>query len=487
MLQFIQTLSAQVVLYTVLVGVLTFFWRYLFSHTGFEDLGPMDDTVVHLYFVKRHSISPFRFKTSDDDRFTIKSRIFYPQLFHRLAAVVLGFSGFLKKGKYVTPFIDSLFNVFLFLFSFFLFRQTGFPGEAHYGASVVSVLYLFSPLFFFFRGRVANVGPRVFGYTLGMISFLITLLFLQTMNWMLFSLVVCLNIMIFFSSQFTLQAVLFLNVLTSITALDMKPLLSVLAGLAAVFVIDMKGSAAFLQNKWRHLVWYYRGLREKKITLLKGIYRGYWQKILLFTSVYLLLFLFIPDILKLWGNSVFHWMLIYIASSWIIFGLIFLPPLKPLGEAHRYLEYSHPFALLILTYVCFQNSSWIPLLLLFCLNLLSTIHYVLKFNQVSGDRRQMEELVKFLKHHPEKVLLPIPLKMSFFLAIYLENKLVASVSPLSDEKIIKRYDYPIDDFLAIDAVYPFDWIVYKKGADRTYDFSDREIVYRNSKYIVFKK
>lgn len=484
---FIQSSTTQLIANMILLGCVTFIWRYLFSFSGLDPINPRDDSFVHLFLVKNHSFSPFSFKNSEDDRFLVKSRVFYPQLFHRIVAALLSFKGFMKYGKFVNPVLETLFNLYLFIFTYKILNTTASFHQSIYGATAVSVLYLFSPIMVFFPGRLANIGARLFGYVVGITSFILTIEFLESTDFVLLPIIVLFNLVILFSSQFTLQAILFLNVLASIISLNAVPLLPVSATLGVAFIIAPRGTVYFFKNKWGHIVWYYRALKGKKIDLLKDIYRQYWRKLLLFSPPYLALFFYLPSLAGLWGNSIIHWMIVYIAASLVMFSLIFLPFLKQLGEAHRYLEYSHPLVYVILIYLSLNTGVYLPLIFLLFLNFLSSVHFLFRYHLIPSGHQELFQLVEFLKNNTEKIILPIPFKLSFYMAISLQNKFVASISPVTDKRIMKKYDLPIHDFETIHELYPFDWIVCEKKWLKTYGLENCKIIYRNSAYFIVQR
>jgi hypothetical protein len=474
---------------TLLVGVVTFFWRYLLTINRGNSFAPDDDSVVHYYFVKMHEAQPQRFKITKDDRFLVGDNTAYPQLFHKIIALILGYEKSISCKQWINPTLDTFFNMILFNFSnWFIFKSI--PDESGLSmAFITSMLYLCSPLMIFYEARVINFGERLFSYILGMLSIIAVLIYFKENSLIFLLLAVVLNVLIIFSSQFTLQVILVFHLFASLLTKDVLPFLTVIIAFAAAFSVFPKLMIAFVKAKYKHIDWYYRALKLNQFNLA-FIYRKLLRKTTVYGLAFLLLLVRSNNVIPLYRQEMFKGMIIYIIVSICIFGLVYLPVFKPFGEAIRYLEYSQPFALILLVYICTLNKDWVILGILSLINMLSTIHFIIKFNLKTSSHTDWKSLIAFLEQHQNKTLLIIPEKLSYLIATHLDNKLVAAMLTGDDYKKIdairKKYAYPIDDFEKINCSYPFNWILYRKGHEKSYDFSDKPIVFQNTEYIVLE-
>ncbi len=472
----------------IFCGALTFAWRILLSRYRQNDLDVTSDTTVHFYFIKALSGNLWQYCVKNEKRFLIAGDYIYPQLFHKIMAVILGNQRCFAARKYVNPVFDAMFNMYLFAFTFMVIEQTPLAGKSVIISFAVSVLYIFSPLLFFFEARMANFGERVFSYALAMMSIMLTVLYLEKVSISYFLLIVFLNTIIILSSQFSFQAILFFQLGISLLTQNLIPFITLLVAFTLSFCLRPRGMVAYLKGKIDHFRWYYQSLANKTRSL-DYIYKDYWRKMLVYGLVYFLLpvIAIFGDPLHLVNQPMFYTMFRYIIISWVFFFLTYSPLMKPMGEAHRYLEYSYPFALIIFVYACFLSRLWLLMGILLAVNLLSTLHHVLTINFTVNDPDELDSLIQFAQKHQDKRILPIPLKLSFFLAIHLDNPIVSSAQPSHiDKRVVKSYGIFISDFEKINSIYPFDWIVLRKSEVPSSDFSGRRVIFQNSSYIIYE-
>jgi hypothetical protein len=484
----------EVIITCCLVGILTFTWRYLLTLNRGKNFLPDDDNVVHHYFIKMFSMQPHHFKITKDERFVLCPYTSYPQFFHKLMASLLGFDRFLKFKQSINPVLDALFNMVFFVFSYFfifgpgmMMSKTGQNGLLL--AFITSILYLFSPLMIFFEARVINFGERLFSYIIGMLSIISVILYLNTKNIAFLLPAVFFNVLVIFSSQFTTQVILFFHLFSSIFMQDVFPFLTVLSAWGVSFSIAPRIMVSFIKAKYLHIRWYYRALKNKTHDIA-FLYRNLLPRMIVYGLPYLLAAVYIKDIIPLSRQPLFQGITVYCIGSICTFILIYLPVFRPFGEAVRYLEYSLPFVIITLVYTCALNNRWIILGILMTVNLLSTFHYILKFNLKTPGNPSWESMIRFLNKHEDRTLITIPLKLSYFISTHTNNKMVNAMLLGSDytkiESIRKKTEYPIDDFHKIKHDYPFDWIVCRKGYESSYNFSRMRIVFRDSEYIIYE-
>lgn len=467
------------------LGLFAFSWRFLVTTANKKVITALGDSAVHFYYCK--ALRDYgKFRIRKDGRFVVDPATYRPQLIYKLLASLASIETLRKYSYYVNPLIESIFTVFLFNSIAFLLKGSLTPAYVLPAAASITVFYVFSPLLIFFPERVAYFGERLFSYILGMASFIVTVAYLENRLIVFFLAIVLLNLMVIYSSQFTFQAVVLLQFGFTLLSLNLIPFLTVLIAFLIVFVFDAKWLITYLKAKHFHFKDYHRKLKQKQISLA-FVYDHFWKRTFVFGLPYIMALIFLPDLHRIMESETLKYMSYYIISSLALLLLVYLPLFRPIGEAIRYLEYSLPFVLTIIVYLSFATGKILPVILLFFINLSTYIHYVHKFVSTVGEDDQVDGVVRFLQDQPGKTILPIPFKLSYFLAANLGNNLVASVVPRGKiDEISKYYNRPIDDFEKIKSLYDFDYIVYKKNFDKSYDFSTKKIVYQNENYIIFK-
>lgn len=470
------------------VALLTYSWRYFYTSVKKNFINPHRDMTTHLYLVKMLSAPYRRPFFLDDERFVFYSRCTYPPLFHYLLARTLGYERLKRHLRFINPVLETVFNLVYFYFSYRVFhgpldlsRDT-----AIIAAFLVSVWYIFSPIFLFLAGRVSIFGGRTFNYHLGMYSLMSMVLFLYTGSLVWFAAAVFFNICIVFSSQFSLQVVIFFQALASLYRMDPYPLVSVLIAFVLAWALNPRWVTAFVKSKWAHYKWYHRGVRENTINLTMA-YNGFWGRFLLWSIPFVSLGVMWKNWLGGLNSPVLALLLLYGAISLVVCILIYIPVLRPYGAAHRYLEFGLPFIYITAVYYCVVNDLMTVLAGIIFIYFVLTLKEIVKFSTgIHEDDDALEEVIEFLQKHQDKTILSIPLKLAVYLPLHLDNRVLYSINPTieSINKISKKFLYPIDDFDKINGIQPFDWILFRRGVEG-YDLDKYTLLFRNRRFEIY--
>lgn len=478
--------------YSILVFLFTFLLRYIFCPLK-ENVSLVSDALVHKYFVKSFTEKDKKFLFVDDKRFLSGSLSPYPPILYYLISKIIGIK-FLKYDKLFNPFIDALFNMILFVYAFDFFRVSGFSNIDIYIASfIVCLFYVFTPLFYYLTEKTSSFTGRTFNYHLGMFNIMCTVQYLNTHSTYWFLGIVFFSIFIVYSSQFDLQMLILFQSLASVFTFNIYPFFSLLLGLGISYLLYPKWISFFCVRKYRHIKWYYRMLRKKEISLVSR-YRKFWSNFL----IWIFPFVFIITFNNVYSvSSASFYLFVYALISILVTLFIWIPLFRPFGEAYRYLEFGLPYIYMLFVYTCFVSvdlMSYRYLILFFVLFLnfcLLVRYFCINLMPERSDNAVFEELIVFLNSLDERVILPIPLKGSYAIALRSKHKILSDIFVASDSvsKFCEKYLCPKRDLSALRREYGFDTIVYGKKYNILkipYDFSEFIIIYQNKEYVVFE-
>jgi len=488
--------SIIVTLCSVIVFLVTFWIRSLSLFPGIyfhsQDMPFHVNAVFDMWKNGNRHIMSF-------DRLLISPELGYPFLFHRLIAWIFNPKSFERLAHYVNPFLESLFNVVLFLITYFSFKGLGGTlFSSLLDAGKVSLLYIFAiPMFISTLVRLSHFGERGFAVITGSIALLAVIYGVYLQSYWFFFIAVLFNIVVFQSSQFGAQAIVLINIVYSFLIWDARPFLSLLASVLAMFIFLPRYFTRFVYFKYLHLVKFYFPTIKNNKRSMAWVYDSFFKKILLkapyfYVGLAASLFLvyrgninpFIYLNMMMWNTSVIVCMIVYI------------PVFRCIGEAHRYLEFAM-YSFLIITVTASNllgNEYYWTVLLVFTVFHMLNNSYLDQLNkQYRDENRYVNDLIAFLNCFQDKVILSIPNHVfTFYMMRLTSHRFVDGIYAKNVDKyydVFETYQVPRADLDYIYNIYKFDFVVVDRKwlacSTKKYNFSWMRPVFANKHFQVF--
>jgi Ca2+/Na+ antiporter len=487
-------------------------------------LAPSGDSVVHLIIadgVRRngHRI-PDRFP-----ELLLSGSNDYPSFFHWLLS-------FLSKETleqwepFIGTFIEIVHNLFIF-FTIYYFALKQEMISAKLVGFLGSVIFALTPLFIDHVGRVFLLSERPFGALLGTVFVFFGLQLIAFSDfWCLAGAGVASGI-IFISSKFTVQAILFISLVFSLLAWTPKIWLAIVAGFLLISLISRGYALKVFLGHIRHSIFYkdflltnYLRPNSQYLDLFRCVINGISRPNVLIqafrTNSLLKIFSMMPWVLVLFplllknneqvkSNMLFHSCFLWIISCIILVCVVSIKKMRFLGEPERYLEIGIlPIAFLTSFFLIQEGSIgfWI-------LFIVVAFYCLFAFWRIfSGARKSslwdadQEKLCDWLREIEPSRILTIPLKTACFLVYRTHHKglsILANISGKSQQRQFMElcpvlYPYANSNLKRLAKEYNLNFIiVHKPTLDSlrkgcfgiTYDFSTFEKTYENSSYAVY--
>ncbi|UAA39680.1 hypothetical protein KIH87_04800 [Paraneptunicella aestuarii] len=306
------------------------------------------DTYFHLYlidFLKENGSS----EMIERERFARPFVIGYPWLLHRVISFFPRAS-FSYIERFFNPLFDSIFAVVFVLFGIQL--GVDIPTLVLGG-----IIYLFTPLTFSNFGtgpRVTTFTPRLFGEVIGGCSFFCLYLYYFTGQvWYLVA-AVALSSILYMTSKFSVQALVFINVSLSIVTFRLEPLLVIFLSFLLCMAYTKGFYLKLLHQHLGHLKVYLQEVLAGRVPISERnnfkilwdhIRSGNWKKafihLLIFNSYFAVIYkspILVLAIYAMWFSFGSIGDYIFIAAG-IVFLLTSLKWFLFIGEAERYLNY----------------------------------------------------------------------------------------------------------------------------------------------------
>ena len=192
---------------------LTFILRGTYGLFIPSGLAPSGDTVIHLIIadgIRRngHRI-PDRFP-----EFLLSGPHSYPSFFHWLLSFIPK-KTLERWERFIGSFLEMVHNVFIFFTCYYLARRQGGVNPMLVGF-MAAIVFALSPLFVDHVGRVFHLSERPFGSFWGTVFVFFALQYVASPDpWFLVGAIIAIGI-IFISSKFTVQAILFISFIFSV-------------------------------------------------------------------------------------------------------------------------------------------------------------------------------------------------------------------------------------------------------------------------------
>lgn len=307
------------------------------------------DTYYHLIIARTIKEEKYRVPKQLDG-FLLPHRFSYPYLPHFLLAFLPAklLDRFVKN--YLNSFLDAIFAATLFLISLSLTADFK-------TALALALLYIFTPLLFSIQAigpRTAHFTPRLFGEILVNLVFISEYFWALGYGWYYLILAIFLSSIIFMSSKFSVQALVFISAVLSVVTLQPIFVAVPVSGLLLSMVFFGKQPVALLSSQIKHLYWYFQKNRRgemhvsnrnsfsplvqlfktkdfKRLRSLLTTDNSYFLVLLKFPLFLFALYLLAADnmIATLQGQIIISAFVIYILTNLKLF--LFL------GESERYL------------------------------------------------------------------------------------------------------------------------------------------------------
>ena len=319
-------------------------------------------------------------------------------------------------------------------------------------SSLVFLAFTSGPILFPQTARLKATNGRTLGFMLSAIYF-VALFELSlrsddvSLVWIVGTAIICL-FLVFWTSTFASQAVLFLSVAFALVSLDLRLLIPLAIFLPLAWFVKPLGVKSLIQFKLAHTKFYARVLMSSFSTRKRGLLNFVklldpslkraeridlilkHSPIIIATysipAVFLLFFLWNQDALSL-SSSFAKTQIEFAFAIFLVFIITSISWGKLFGESERYLEYAQ-FSLLALLATSFSNSDVSFILSLislqFCIigivSLLTIPGTIEKFTTFQGTYPQeVKEIVEYLHQiDGQKNVLCVPLRFSRALSSY---------------------------------------------------------------------
>jgi hypothetical protein len=334
---------------------------------------PDFDTFGHLYYskeLKNQNLSIF-----DPIKIqSINSKAYYHPFFWHYVISKLGVSYILRFQKFINPFLDFIFLLFM-IFAFQIYFND------------IKLVFLFCFIYFFtpqlfsnlsLGPRIRSLSPRLFSEIL--INVLILILFnvFNLSLFLQFFLFFIINTLVLTSSKFGTQVLLFILIPFSLLTLNFYFLASILFSFSFLLLISKKKFLNILLSQYEHLNWYFKANSLNKMQVSSRIeFFSYFRNVNFSFKSYARIFLILitkhplislifkfPLIVFLFFSLLFNIkndflgvdfdLILFFSIVLIVFIITSFKFFLFLGESERYLTHCFTIFILILGHLNFN-------------------------------------------------------------------------------------------------------------------------------------
>jgi len=449
----------------------------------------------------------------------------YPSFFHWLLSF-LPRNTLEKWEPFIGTLIEMIHNGFIFVSATLLAFAQGSTNPIWVGF-IASLIFALTPLFIEHVGRVFLLSERPFGSFLGTVFVFFGLQYHISSDLRFLAGATVTAAVIFISSKFTVQAILFVSFIFSLLSWKAKLWLPIGGGLLLVTLISRGYALRILAGHVRHSFFYHKFLLNKYVrptsqykeiltSFIKGI-RYPSSLIQVFrTNCVLKLFSMVPWTMVLFAlvfregvvtksNPFLRVCLLWTISSVIVMGIISLKPMRFLGEPERYLEISILPLAFLTAYLLIQANSLFLWGLFFLITFYASIVFFFLFAEASKlclwDSDQ-EDVCRWLHEVEPSRILTIPVKAVCFLVYRTQHQGLSILTNISEPSQQRRfrelcpilYPFPNANLEGLAKQYDLGFIIAHKptlnSLDRNklgikYDFSRFQKRYENRSFVVY--
>lgn len=518
----------------LLVLVFAFLLRFLFVFSE------ASDSLVHLWQIKKQkrngSFSHQPFQS------IIEGKQAYPSLSH---AIITLFPE--KNYKIAGIFLNLIYDLLSFTLVFiacnYITHQLfsgGWNSIFSFGLAT-SLIMATSPILLPVNSRLRSLGARTFGLLLFLIFFFLTGWAVMESSYVPYLIALPVVILVLMSSQFAMQALLFISLFYGLISFNFLPVLTVFAGFLIGYIIPATGIRHFLKYKINHYIWYFRnykkGTTAAKRNNLKeflkmpfylfkkpGRFAEIWfgENSFLIAAyslpplVYLIIVLFLGNVdyhMFFEGQLITFISQVFLASV-VIYLLTSFRPFLFLGSPERYFEYGVPFLSILFVYSLFKGTFQYPEQAYFAivaLNLVVVFIHVLyllssRANLLTNiEDPGLTSLADYMSRELERGrVLTIPTKISYGLAFSVKNDQVSFYYPfissqLDGFKYMEKEEQELylvkPDFEYFAKLYNIDFVAVKNrtlekntsiAEEYRQQLKDNPCVYSNEHYSLYQ-
>ena len=340
------------------------------------------DTYGHIYFskeVNKQKAGPFgsiKLKVIGNESFS------HPFLWHYFVGKI-STKFLINYGKWINLLLDTLFGIFLY---FICVNTLAYSSNI---SALVITIYFYSPLLFSSLSigpRLKNLTPRIIS-EIGLNLYFIFLLFspieILYVNW---AIALFFGVVVFTSSKFGLQALLFLSPLVSLFSFNILPIVGLIFIYLISYIISKGKINKMINHQLIHLKWYYKSNKLGNMSIsnrnsLKKLFHGIKEKTLhgaikslsfrlLRNNSYSVVILKLPIFIfvityifiTLFNETLTYQYPIYgpVIAGLTLFILINFKRFLFLGEAERYLNHIISFVIFsLIHFLSVSNDSFL--------------------------------------------------------------------------------------------------------------------------------
>jgi len=513
-----------------LIFALCFLLRFAFIITKDSDV------YVHLWLIKKYKV--MRFGKHNAFKSVYQGKYAYPSLPHYIVSLFP--DNYQVRAAYLLNILYDCGNIFIFyLIAKAIFTNYVMVDMTPYFEPHVMATLLFgtSPILLPYTARLKSFGGRTFGNLAGIIYFASLGGCLIFDNYYYLMLSVLSGILILLSSQFAMQVMVFFSIILAIIYWSAIPILTIGLVFFLGIIAPFLGIRDLLQFKINHYIWYTKNYqrgtgpseRNKLHDLIRyplylftdpnKFYELTFKRLTVVIAAFSLptlifLLVFVAQDYDLFathlGNDVVKYLVSISLASLIVFALISFKWLSFLGEAERYFEYSTGAIIFLFLIFCSEYGyTSLPLYLVIfhvCIimaNLIASLKRLVKNALKIEEEPDFTELMEFLNAKGQRRVLSVPTKLNFKLSACSHDNLVFYYQFLTEGKIdgFQRqqedellYNFIKPDFDYFIQNYQIDTFVIEKKALKKslrkhkieYAFSNLELVFNNSEYLVYQ-
>jgi hypothetical protein len=490
--------------YLLLLFLLSFVVRYIFSFTGSTD----DDSHLWMINERRRNRDLRHHRVQNTPLIGING---YPPLAHFIISL------FPKKywsqlGKILNVVYDCITVITVFFGSYYIFKdQWKISPEPLHLAFVTGLIFSTTPILFPVTARLKSIGARTLGglfYNLFLVCYAGGHIYSQSFY---YALCVLFILLIFLSSQFATQVIMWSCLFLSVTTSSLLPIILLLISIS-ILMLPLFDGKKMLKRKIFHFIWYIRYTKMNKdddfgvqgrnrfkdvIMLPIHIFKHpkkvlslvFRQNSFIIASyslpiayVFIYYYSFRFNEINAYDNWLFMYGFYVIFAMFIAFIVSSLRPFLFLGQAERYFEYAVlPMTLMAVFFIgTLSDTPYRDLSTILIVNLIIVCIMFVAINleaRISkatiNDNDNYQELIAFLKKLESPKIITLPTKFAFKISLELKNNGSYYYDNVYDDKT--GIDYMLNEHVRLYYIKPdFKYFHDTYGID-TFIFSLKDL------------
>ncbi len=434
-----------------------------------------------------------------------------------------------KTVSKIRPFFGAIVDTFLvitiYIFSYYIFKTTDFYSNNSNLAFYSALFFATSPFLVRADGRAFSINGRAFGGLFYTLTMVFAILWERTGEAHWFFLSIFSGAIVFLSSRFGVQALIFINIILFFLTLKyiwiVIPVLSLLMAIVFSKGIYIRSLLAHIN----HLAFYYTTIQYKHFYVvalrypLQSLRKAFYSKkmtnvwaelyrvplIKVISHYPLLVICFFASTNNVYSLNILK---LWIISGIIVFFIILIPKFSFIGEAERYLEFT-VMPVSLLSSIWFGNLSnagkisfMVPYMILSIILLCSNYWAAYNYGRGGKDKQTEKDVINYLKKVNKKLnILTIPTLFGKKIIRETRHNAVEYGGTLGSTKesrdefeylYPKYYDLPTNNLQELLRKYSLDiiiinhmWLNNNKFLNE-YDFSALRKKFNNSEFTIYE-